>query len=107
MGGYALARPASEITIADVVRAVDGPMASVRGERIETLSYAGPAERLRDVWVAVRASLRDLLETMTLEDLVAGNLSPRIVELTNAPEAWISSGRTQRRRQVEPPVELS
>src|SRR3954453_23883637 len=96
-GGYALARSPGEITVADVIRAVDGPMASVRGERVETLEYRGEAEALRDVWIAVRASLRELLENVTLADLVARDLPERIVELTHAPEAWISAGRARRR----------
>ena len=62
VGGYWLARPAAEISLADIIRAVDGPLANVRGVRSEQVEYAGNAERLRDVWVAVRASLRDVLE---------------------------------------------
>src|SRR6266487_2849518 len=65
-GGYWLARPAEEISLADVIRAVDGPLANVRGVRSEQVAYAGSAERLRDVWVAVRASLRGVLEQVTL-----------------------------------------
>jgi Rrf2 family protein len=95
-GGYSLARPPSEISIADVIRAVDGPMATVRGERVESVEYSGPAARLRDVWVAVRASLREVLETTTLEDLVEDRLPARIVELTEQPEAWVSLNRRRR-----------
>ncbi|HWH37148.1 MAG TPA: Rrf2 family transcriptional regulator [Candidatus Limnocylindrales bacterium] len=99
-GGYALARPADEISLADVIRAVDGPMATVRGERVESVEYAGPAEALRDVWVAVRASLRRVLETTSLADLASGELPPRVRELTADPEAWISMNRRRR-----PPAE--
>ncbi len=73
-GGYWLARPAAEISLADVIRAVDGPLANVRGVRSEQLTYTGSAEPLRDVWVAVRASLRSVLEAVTLADLAAGEL---------------------------------
>jgi Rrf2 family protein len=96
-GGYSLARPASEISIADVVRAVDGPMATVRGERVESVEYAGAAKSLRDVWVAVRASLREVLETTSMEDLVGDRLPPRVIELTEQPEAWVSLNRRRRR----------
>ncbi len=80
-GGYRLARPADEITLADVIRAVDGPLANVRGERPDTLVYTGAAEPLRDVWLAVRASLRAVLETVTLADLAAGRLPDEVAEL--------------------------
>ena len=92
-GGYLLARPASEISLADVIRAVDGPMANVRGQRPEEVEYAGPAAPLREVWVAVRASLREVLEATSLADLVAGQLPPRVGELTADPDAWVSMGR--------------
>ena len=95
-GGYALARPAAEISVADVIRAVDGPLANVRGERVETVEYQGNARALRDVWVAVRASLRRVLETTSLQDIVDGHLPPRVRELTADPEAWISLTRRRR-----------
>jgi Rrf2 family protein len=87
-GGYWLARPADEITLADVIRAVDGPLANVRGVRPEALAYAGTAEPLRDVWVAVRASLRGVLEQVTLADLAAGALPGNVRELAADPDAW-------------------
>ena len=87
-GGYWLARPAEEISLAEVIRAVEGPLANVRGNRPESLAYEGTAEPLRDVWVAVRASLRGVLEQVTLADLAAGELPPRVRELTESPEAW-------------------
>jgi Rrf2 family protein len=88
-GGYWLARPADEISLADVIRAVDGPLANVRGVRSEQIVYAGNAERLRDVWVAVRASLRSVLEHVTLGDLARGELPPEIEALAADPDAWL------------------
>jgi len=73
-GGYILARPASEINLADVIRAVDGPLISVHDQSVGTMRYPGPAEGLRDVWMAVRSSLRSVLELVTIADLVAGDL---------------------------------
>jgi Rrf2 family protein len=75
-GGYRLARPAEEISIADVIRAVEGPLASVRGVRPDELEYLGPATSLRDTWIELRAAIRGVLEETTLADLVrrsAGN----------------------------------
>jgi Rrf2 family protein len=88
-GGYWLARPAAEITIADVIRAVEGPLASVRGEPAESLSYSGSAKPLGKVWIAVRASLREVLEHVTLAD-IANNSLPEIVdEITADPKSWV------------------
>ncbi len=87
-GGYQLARPASKITIADALRAISGPMAGVRGMRPETLSYEGAASNLREVWVAVRASLRNLLEHVTLEQVASGSLPAVLTRLTKDPDAW-------------------
>jgi Rrf2 family protein len=89
-GGYRLARPAGEITVADIIRPLDGPLAEVRGLRPETTSYEGAAEHLQQVWIAVRSSLRSVLEAVTLADLVTGKLPPTVVKLTQKPEAWIS-----------------
>ncbi|HVM30244.1 MAG TPA: Rrf2 family transcriptional regulator [Candidatus Limnocylindrales bacterium] len=100
-GGYSLARRAEEISLADVIRAVEGPMATVRGERVESVEYEGAAAGLRDVWVAVRASLRRVLETTSLADLAGNDLPPRVRELTADPEAWISLNRRRR-----PPTEI-
>ncbi len=95
-GGYALARPAEDISVADVIRAVDGPLADVRGERVETVEYRGAATELRDLWVAVRASLRRVLESTSLQDVVEGDLPTAVRELTADPEAWISLNRRRR-----------
>jgi len=89
-GGYALARPASEITVADVIRAVDGPLASVRGGRPEDVTYEGAAEPLAQVWIAVRASLRTVVEHVTLADLAAKRLPGDIAALAEDPDAWVT-----------------
>ena len=87
-GGYWLARPAEEVTIADVIRAVEGPLASVRGESPEALDYAGSAEPLKKLWVAVRANLREVLENVTIGDVAAGELPGLIDDITADPSAW-------------------
>ncbi|MET0836086.1 MAG: Rrf2 family transcriptional regulator [Thermoleophilaceae bacterium] len=87
-GGYWLARAADEVTLGEVIRAVDGPLASVRGEAPEDLAYDGAAENLRTVWVALRASMRSVLDEITLADVVAGKLPARVLRLTESPEAW-------------------
>jgi Rrf2 family protein len=87
-GGYLLAAPADDITIADVIRAIDGPLAGVSGRRPQDLEYGGTAEPLREVWVAVRASLRGVLERITLADVVSGKLPPHVGKLTTDPDAW-------------------
>jgi Rrf2 family protein len=88
-GGYTLARPAAEISVADVIRAVEGPLANVRGMSPDALEYEGSAERLRDVWVALRASVRSVLERVTLADLARGELPPEIALLTSDADAWV------------------
>ena len=88
-GGYTLARPAEEISVADVIRAVEGPLANVRGHPPEDLEYEGSATRLRDVWVALRASVRAVLEQVTLSDLARRELPPHVEELTRDADAWI------------------
>ena len=89
-GGYRLARPAASITVADVIRPLDGPLAEVRGLRPEAANYEGSAERLQDVWVAVRASLRSVLEQVTIGDIASGTLPASIQALTTDPDAWTS-----------------
>ena len=101
-GGYTLARPATEITAGDVFRALEGPLAEVRGERPEHTVYAGAAEHLQGVWVAVRAALRLVLDSVTLADLVSGDLPPALVDLLESPDAWQGrdgSGATVSRRR--------
>ena len=87
-GGYWLARAADEVTVADVMRAAEGPLASVRGEKPEDLGYAGSAERLQEVWVALRAGLRDVLEHVTLADIANGKLPKAVTARTREPGAW-------------------
>ncbi len=86
-GGFRLARPASEITVADVVRATDGPLAGVRGLRPEEVSYDGAAAHLQDIWLAVRVSLRSVLETVTLEQIAKGKIPKRIATMAAHPDA--------------------
>ena len=88
-GGYWLSRPPDEISLADVIRAVEGPIANVRGLRSEQVEYGGPAAGLRDVWVAVRANLRSVLETVTLGDLAAGRLPDEVAAIAADPDAWL------------------
>ena len=89
VGGYALTRPAGDITLGQVIRAVDGPLAEVRGLRPHETNYAGVAEHLPDVWVAVRASLRQVLDETTLAQVLSGKLPEHVRRLTNAPDAWL------------------
>ena len=89
-GGYRLARPPDQVTLADVIRAIDGPLAGVSGQRPETLDFQGNSEPLREVWVAVRASLRGVLENVSLADVVANELPSNVRDLTSEPDAWVS-----------------
>ncbi len=88
-GGYLLARPATEVSLADVIRAVEGPLANVRGLSPDGLEYEGSAERLRDVWIALRANVRGVLEQVTLNDVAKGDLPPHVAELTQDGDAWV------------------
>jgi Rrf2 family protein len=88
-GGYWLARPPEEIALADIIRAVEGPIANVRGLRPEQVEYSGAAEPLRDAWIAVRANLRAVLENVTLADLAAGRLPDEVARIAADPEAWL------------------
>jgi Rrf2 family protein len=88
-GGHALARPADRITVADVIRAVDGPLGSVAGHAPEDMEYQGHTMRLRDTWVAVRASVRGVLEGITLEDIAADHLPESIGRLLDGTDAWV------------------
>lgn len=87
-GGYWLARPASEISLAEVIRVIDGPLANVRGQRPEQLGYQGAARALQDVWIALRANEREILELVTIADVASGTLPGRVNELVADPSAW-------------------
>jgi len=88
-GGHALARPADEITVADVIRAVDGPLGSVAGHAPEDMEYRGATMRLRDTWVAVRASVRGVLEGITVDDIAGDHLPQSIAGLLDGSDAWV------------------
>lgn len=87
-GGYQLARPADAVTVADVIRAVDGPLANIAGSRPEDLAYSGAAMALRDTWVALRATMRAVLEGVTLADLASGTLPPDVRTLLVGDDVW-------------------
>jgi Rrf2 family protein len=87
-GGYRLARPAGEISLAEVIRAIDGPLANVRGQRPEHVGYHGAAEALQDVWIALRASERQILELVTVAHVSTGKLPKRVRTLAADPDAW-------------------
>jgi Rrf2 family protein len=87
-GGYWLGRPAAEIALADVIRAVEGPLANVRNQRPEELEYRGSAAPLQDVFIALRANIRAVLEEVTLADVASGRLPERVRELARDGDAW-------------------
>jgi Rrf2 family protein len=87
-GGYWLARPAEEVSLADVIRAVDGPLANVRGVRSDELEYDGSAKALEQVWIAVRASLRGVLEQVSLAEVARNELPDHVRQLAADPDAW-------------------
>jgi Rrf2 family protein len=87
-GGYLLARPAEKINLAEILRGVEGPLAAVQGTRPDELEYDGAAASLVDVWVAVRANLRAVLEKVTLADLARGTLPASVRRLAENPDAW-------------------
>ncbi|HEX6392635.1 MAG TPA: Rrf2 family transcriptional regulator [Acidimicrobiales bacterium] len=93
-GGYRLARPAREISVADVMRAIDGPLAEVRGLRPEMTKYEGAATHLQDVWIATRASLRTVLEPITLDHIAKGHLPKPAAKFLSDPTAWLPRART-------------
>ncbi len=88
-GGFWLARAPSEISLADIIRAIDGQLLGVRGERPENVSYPGAAAPLQRVWIALRANERAVLESVTLADIVSGELPPAVAALTDSPGAWV------------------
>ena len=89
-GGFRLARPADDVTVADVIRAVDGPLATVRGGPPEDSAYGGAAGALPRVWIAVRKNLRSVMENVTLADVASGELPAKIERLAEDPEAWVT-----------------
>ncbi|MEU9335754.1 Rrf2 family transcriptional regulator [Streptomyces sp. NPDC048290] len=89
-GGYRLARAATEITVADVIRTVDGPIVSVRGERPTTLTYTGSAEPLLPLWIALRANVRKILEGVTIADIAGAELPEGVRELAADPASWVN-----------------
>jgi Rrf2 family protein len=90
VGGYSLSRPPDAVTVGEVVRAVDGPLAVVRGERPEQAAYSGAAEHLGTVWVALRAAVRSVLDEVTLADVLSGDLPAQVQDLVDQPGAWTS-----------------
>jgi Rrf2 family protein len=89
-GGFRLAKPADRVTVADIIRAVEGPLASVRGGPPEDASYTGAAETLPRVWIAVRANLRKVVEHVTVADVAAGKIPAAVDRLAEDPEAWVT-----------------
>ncbi len=89
-GGYALGRPASEISLADIIRAVEGPLAQVGDLRPEELSYVSSVEALQTVWVAVRSNLRAILESVTVAHVLSGQLPASVKKLGSIPDAWVA-----------------
>ncbi|MDO8309459.1 MAG: Rrf2 family transcriptional regulator [Actinomycetota bacterium] len=87
-GGYRLDRKPADVSIADVVRALDGPLAAVRGQRPEELAYHGASEHLREVWIAVRVSMRHVLERISLADVAHGRLPDDVTAMLSEPGAW-------------------
>ena len=89
-GGWRMARSAGEVSVADIIRAVDGPLVSVYGLRPESVTYNESAEVLQLVWIAARANLREVFEQVTVQMLAAGKLPPEVVKLTKTEDAWRS-----------------
>jgi Rrf2 family protein len=88
-GGHRLARRPSEISVGEVLRAVDGPLAGVRGQRPEEINYEGAATHLSELWIAVRSAVRNVLDEVSLAQVASGRLPARIRRLTMAPDAWL------------------
>ena len=88
-GGYWLARPAAEVSVADIIRAVEGPLADVHGTPPEEVTYAGAAAGLQPVWVAVRVALRGVLERTSLADIASGELPAEVQDLVRQPDGWV------------------
>jgi Rrf2 family protein len=88
VGGYRLARPAADIRVADIIRAVEGPLADVHGSPPEEVDYTGPAVPLQRVWVATRAALRSILEEVSVADIAEGTLPATVERVLDVPDAW-------------------
>jgi Rrf2 family protein len=99
VGGHRLAKPPAAISVADVVRAMEGPLALVHGARPEELGYTGPAARLQDVWVALRAAVRDVLDTTPIAQVLSGDLPAGVTSLNARQGSWV--GVDRRRPRVE------
>jgi Rrf2 family protein len=91
-GGHRLARDGEQISLADVIRAVDGPLVGVRGERPEQVSYTGTATALTNVWIALRVSERNILESVTLAAVAGDDLPTSVTKLLEDPDAWVIRG---------------
>ena len=89
VGGYRLGRNPADISIADVVRALDGPLAMIKHQRPEEVDYPGAASNLQHVWVALRAAMRDVLEHTSLLDVLSGDLSPVAHNYAENPDSWM------------------
>jgi Rrf2 family protein len=87
-GGYWLAQPAEEVSLAQIIRAIEGPLVGVRGQRPEEIEYRGSAESLQQVWIALRSNLRKVLENVSVADVSTGKLPAEVVALTKSDEAW-------------------
>jgi Rrf2 family protein len=88
-GGYGLGRPAAEITIGSVIRAVDGPLAEIRGLRPDQTEYANVASHLPELWIAVRSALRSVLDEVTIAQLLSGKFPAHVRRLIDTPDAWL------------------
>lgn len=87
-GGFSLGRPAEEMTVAEVSRAVDGPLALVQGQRPEHITYAGTSQHLHELWIGLRAAVRSVMEAVTIADLVKGELPREVRSLIDDPDSW-------------------
>lgn len=87
-GGWRLAKPAAQVNVAEVIRAVDGPLVSVYGLRPESVSYSGSAVSLQPVWIAARRALRDVFESVTIAQLASGDLPEAVTSRTDDEDAW-------------------